>query len=95
MVVFSGENISHEIMLYKHINGRLQQLSGSNWASVVISIVIYGKIDQVLQSERKADHWREYSRDFWKVTLRIESDFMFGALDYIGILESPVGQRPI
>ncbi len=56
MVVFSGENISHEIMLYKHINGRLQQLSGSNWASVVISIVIYGKIDQVLQSERKADH---------------------------------------
>ena len=70
----------------------------------MISIVIFGKIDQnklsckidqVLQSERKADHWREYSKDFWKVTLRRGSNFMFGALDYIGILESPVGQRPI
>ena len=68
MVVFSGENISLEIMLYKQMDGRWQQLQDASRASVVISIVIYGKIDQVLQSERKADHWREYSRDFWKVT---------------------------
>ena len=34
MVVFSGENISHEIMLYKHIDGRWQQLAATSHASV-------------------------------------------------------------